>query len=34
MLLKRSFLEQHKLVPSPRTEIDKSEGSLVQNPGY
>lgn len=34
MLLKRSFLEQHKLVPIPRTEIDKSEGSLVQNPGY
>ena len=33
MLLKRSFLEQHKLVPIPRTEIDKSEGSLVQNPG-
>lgn len=34
MLLKRSFLEQHKLVPIPRTEIDKSEGALVQNPGY
>ena len=34
MLLKRSFLEQHKQVPIPRTEIDKSEGSLVQNPGY
>ena len=34
LLLKRSFLEQHKLVPIPRTEIDKSEGSLVQNPGY
>lgn len=34
MLLKRSFLEQHKLVPIPRTDIDKSEGSLVQNPGY
>lgn len=34
MLLKRSFLEQYKLVPIPRTEIDKSEGSLVQNPGY
>ena len=34
MLLKRSFLEQHKLVPIPRTEIDKSEGSLVQNPAY
>ena len=34
MLLKRSFLEQHELVPIPRTEIDKSEGALVQNPGY
>lgn len=34
LLLKRSFLEQHKLVPIPRAEIDKSEGSLVQNPGY
>lgn len=34
LLLKRSFLEQHYLVPIPRTEIDKSEKSLVQNTGY
>lgn len=34
LLLKRSFLKQHYLVPIPRTEIDKSEKSLVQNTGY
>lgn len=34
LLLKRSFLEQHYLVPIPRAEIDKSEKSLVQNTGY
>lgn len=33
-LEKRSFLEQHYLVPIPRSEIDKSNGSLTQNPGY
>lgn len=34
LLLKRSFLKQHYLVPIPRAEIDKSEKSLVQNTGY
>lgn len=34
LLLKRSFLKQHYLVPIPRAEIDKSENSLVQNTGY
>lgn len=34
LLLKRTFLKQHYLVPIPRAEIDKSENSLVQNTGY
>jgi starch-binding outer membrane protein, SusD/RagB family len=33
-LEKRSFLPQHYLVPIPRSEVDKSKGSLTQNPGY
>jgi hypothetical protein len=33
-LEERSFLPQHYLVPIPRSEIDKSNGSLTQNPGY
>jgi starch-binding outer membrane protein, SusD/RagB family len=33
-LLKRDFLEQHYLLPIPRVEIDRSLGSLSQNPGY
>lgn len=33
-LLNRKFLEQHYLLPIPRTEIDKSSGPLIQNPGY
>jgi hypothetical protein len=33
-LEKRSFLPQHYLVPIPRSEVDKSKGSLSQNPGY
>jgi len=33
-LLERHFFEKHYLVPIPRAEIDKSEGNLVQNPGY
>ena len=33
-LEKRSFLPQHYLVPIPRSEVDKSNGSLTQNPGY
>jgi len=33
-LEKRSFLSQHYLVPIPRSEVDKSKGSLTQNPGY
>ncbi|MDO6430047.1 RagB/SusD family nutrient uptake outer membrane protein [Flavitalea sp. BT771] len=30
----RSFLPQHYLMPIPRSEVDKSQGSLTQNPGY
>ena len=30
----RSFLPQHYLIPIPRSEVDKSSGSLKQNPGY
>jgi len=30
----RSFLPQHYLIPIPRSEVAKSEGSLTQNPGY
>ena len=30
----RHFEEKDYLLPIPRTEIDKSEGSLEQNPGY
>jgi hypothetical protein len=30
----RSFLPQHYLIPIPRSEVDKSQGSLIQNPGY
>jgi hypothetical protein len=30
----RSFLPQHYLMPIPRSEVDKSQGSLKQNPGY
>lgn len=33
-LEKRSFLPQHYLMPIPRSEISKSQGSLIQNPGY
>jgi len=33
-LEERSFLPQHYLVPIPRSEIDKSNGALTQNPGY
>lgn len=33
-LKNRSFSEQHYLLPIPRTEIDKSLGSLIQNTGY
>ncbi len=33
-LLERNFAEKNYLLPIPRTEIDKSGGSLVQNPGY
>jgi hypothetical protein len=32
--LNRSFLEQHYLIPIPRSEIDMSLGSLIQNPEY
>lgn len=34
LLLKRLFIDAHYLVPIPRTEVDKSKGSLVQNAGY
>jgi hypothetical protein len=34
VLTARSFGEQHYLLPIPRAEIDKSLGSLTQNPGY
>ena len=34
LLMRRSFLEQHYLIPIPRTEIERSLGSLVQNSGY
>jgi hypothetical protein len=34
LLMNRSFLEQHYLLPIPRSEIDMSLGSLIQNPGY
>lgn len=30
----RKFLSQHYLIPIPRAEVDKSLGSLTQNPGY
>jgi hypothetical protein len=33
-LEKRSFLPQHYLIPIPRSEVDKSNGSLTQNPDY
>lgn len=33
-LEKRSFLPQHYLIPIPRSEVAKSNGSLTQNPGY
>ncbi len=33
-LITRIFLPQHYLMPIPRTEIDKSGGSLNQNPNY
>lgn len=33
-LTERQFEEKDYLLPIPRTEIDKSEGSLEQNPGY
>jgi hypothetical protein len=33
-LEKRSFKEMHYYLPIPRTEIDKSLGSLTQNNGY
>jgi len=33
-LLSRNFQNQHYLIPIPQTEIDRSLGSLVQNPGY
>ena len=33
-LLDRAFSPQHFLLPIPRTEVDKSKGSLVQNPNY
>lgn len=34
LLLERTFLEQHYLLPIPRAEIDKSNGCIEQNPGY
>jgi len=34
VLTERQFLPQHYLLPIPREEIDKSLGSLTQNPGY
>ena len=34
MLSKRAFSEQHYLLPIPRAEVDRSLGSLAQNPGY
>ena len=34
LLLNRVFLDQHYLLPIPRAEVDKSNGCLVQNPGY
>ncbi len=33
-LIERAFSEQHYLLPIPRSEVDKSLGSLEQNPGY
>ena len=30
----RSFLPQHYLIPIPRSEVAKSQGSLIQNTGY
>ena len=33
-LLDRDFQERHYLLPIPRVEIDRSLGSLAQNPGY
>lgn len=33
-LIPRIFLPQHYLMPIPRTEVDKSKGSLEQNSGY
>lgn len=33
-LEERSFLPQHYLIPIPRSEVAKSEGSLTQNPDY
>lgn len=33
-LLERHFFEKHYYIPITRTEIEKSKGSLTQNPGY
>ena len=33
-LMRRNFENQHYLIPIPQSEIDRSLGSLVQNPGY
>jgi starch-binding outer membrane protein, SusD/RagB family len=33
-LLTRGFSEKHYFLPIPRVEIDRSLGSLTQNPGY
>lgn len=33
-LLTRGFSEKHYFLPIPRVEIDRSNGSLTQNPGY
>ena len=34
VLTERTFGTQHYLIPIPRAEIDKSLGTLTQNPGY
>lgn len=34
MLLRRSFLKQHYLIPIPKAEIDRSLNALTQNPDY
>jgi hypothetical protein len=33
-VIDRRFLTQQYLMPFPRAEVDKSQGSLVQNKGY